>query len=87
MLKTRLEEIFEVLDSDVDGKISANKIDIKHLSTYALEIFAPLLCEMEEVSLELDKQTFIEAGKKLFQVTILWHHFNLILGIASNRQT
>ncbi len=59
MLKTRLEEIFEVLDSDEDGQISANKIDIKHLSTYALEIFAPLLCEMEEVSLELDKQTFI----------------------------
>jgi len=49
-----LKKIFTLLDSDNDGQISANLIDITQLSTEALETFAPLLCEMEEADLTLD---------------------------------
>ena len=39
-----------MLDSDDDGFISAQKIDISVLTPDILEIFTPLLCEMEEMA-------------------------------------
>lgn len=42
-------EVFKQLDSDGDGQISANRIDISKLSPSLLEIFTPLFCEMEEM--------------------------------------
>ena len=47
------------MDSDKDGKISAQEIEIQNINTYILECFAPLLCEMEEENFVLDKETFI----------------------------
>lgn len=62
----RLEEVFRALDSDNDGLISASKIEIGNLPADILEIITPLLCEMEELGLELDFETFIGAAEKLF---------------------
>ena len=45
----KLSEIFLMLDSDGDGLISAQKIDISVLTPEILEIFTPLFCEMEEM--------------------------------------
>jgi hypothetical protein len=39
-----------MLDSDQDGEISANAIDISKLEPHVLETFSPLLCEMEELN-------------------------------------
>ncbi len=69
MKQNQLQKIFSLLDSDNDGQISANLIDITQLSTEALETFAPLLCEMEEADLTLDQKTFILAAEKLLNVT------------------
>jgi hypothetical protein len=41
------------------------------IDTDVLESFAPLLCEMEEQSCELDLDNFIIAGTKLLDVIFL----------------
>lgn len=71
-------DIFEVFDSDQDGIISATKIDLQTLPTEILEIFTPLLCEMEEISTTLDREEFLEASLRLYQ-TLNIHQKNLIL--------
>lgn len=40
-------EIFNCLDSDNNGVISATEIDISKLEPAVLEIFSPLLVEMD----------------------------------------
>ena len=44
------QQIFLWLDSDKDGHISADKIDISLLSADLLEVLSPLFMEMEELS-------------------------------------
>ena len=56
--KTKYREIFEALDSDNDGTISANSINIRALSPKILEIIAPVLYEMEEFKFELNLDEF-----------------------------
>ena len=50
----KFSEVFSMLDSDQDGLISATKIDISSLTPDLLQIFTPLLCEMEELGQTLD---------------------------------
>ena len=68
--RKRLEEIFQLLDSDGDGSISAQKIDITHLHPKVLEVFAPLLCEMEQMNFTLNFEMFYEASSRLLHVKI-----------------
>lgn len=83
----RLEEIFNYLDADRDGIISAGKIDISTLPTDILEILSPLLCEMEELNLELDLETFIEAGEKLIKTLTITERDKMILGPKKQSET
>ena len=66
--RKKLEEIFNVMDSDGDGIISAQKIEIQDLSTEILEAFGPLLCEMEQLNFELNFEMFYQASSKLLKV-------------------
>ena len=59
--------IFEWLDSDRDGEISAEKIDISPLSADLLEVLSPLFVEMEELSQALDAEEFIDAVGRLYE--------------------
>lgn len=66
--ETRAKELFALMDSDEDGKISApDNVCISTLPTEVLEILAPLLCEMESMQMELDLGSFIQAMNQLFQ--------------------
>ena len=47
------------------------------IDTDVLESFAPLLCEMEEQSCELDLDNFIIAGTKLLDVIFSIDNFNI----------
>ena len=67
--RKRLEELFRLFDSDGDGIISSSKIDISDVPTDILEIFAPLLCEMEEMGHTLSLEDFIEGSERLLKVT------------------
>ena len=59
-------QIFMWLDSDKDGHISADKIDISLLSADLLEVLSPLFMEMEELSQALDAEEFIDAAGRLY---------------------
>jgi Ca2+-binding EF-hand superfamily protein len=61
-------EIFNKLDNDDDGLISANKISIEKLDEKILMMVSPVLIEMEEIGLELDFKQFNEALDKLYEV-------------------
>ena len=63
--------IFEWLDSDRDGHISADKIDISLLSADLLEVLSPLFMEMEELSQALDAEEFIDAVGRLYNTLSL----------------
>jgi hypothetical protein len=42
------------MDSDGDGLISSEKIDITKLSPAILEVLTPLFCELEELGRQVD---------------------------------
>lgn len=65
LLNKQIAEMFALLDSDLDGMISANRIDITKLDPKKLEMLTPLLVEMEDLNLELDLENFTEAVKRL----------------------
>jgi hypothetical protein len=63
--------MFKQLDSDGDGTISANRIDISGLNPELLEVLTPLFVEMEELGQTLDEDEFIDAVGRLYDsVTI-----------------
>ncbi|KAL4485326.1 hypothetical protein ABPG72_008502 [Tetrahymena utriculariae] len=55
----RISDIFTVLDSDADGFISSNKINVTALPPPLLKIISPILYEMEEYNFNLNYQDFI----------------------------
>lgn len=63
----KFKEIFQILDSDGDGLISAQWIDISVMSPEILQIFTPLFCEMEEMNQTLDLEEFVDASKRLYE--------------------
>ena len=67
-----------MLDSDQDGKISANQIDITNIQYEALETFAPLLCKMEEDNTILDENGFIKEAIKLLNASFFFHWLYLL---------
>ncbi|CAI2384022.1 unnamed protein product [Moneuplotes crassus] len=62
----KFHQIFQILDAESNGVISADKIDISGLPPDILEIFTPLLCEMEELEHILDLEEFIDASMRLY---------------------
>ena len=73
------QQIFEWLDSDRDGHISADKIDISPLSADLLEVLSPLFMEMEELSQALDAEEFIDAAGRLYDSLSLPQKNTLLL--------
>lgn len=66
--RKKLEDLFLLFDSDGDGLISPSKIDISSVPTDLLELFAPLLCEMEELGQTLQIEHFIDGAERLLRV-------------------
>lgn len=62
--RERIMEIFEMLrpQGDNEGIISAQHIDLHSLPTDILEVFSPLLCEMEELGTTLNMEEFLDAS-------------------------
>ena len=59
------------MDNDEDGLISSLKINIIDLDPEVLQLLSPLLCEMEEIQVELDEEEFIDSLERLFTVLYL----------------
>lgn len=64
-------QIFVWLDSDRDGLISAMKIDISMIDSYLLEVFSPILIELEELGQPLDEEEFTDALTRLYDTLAL----------------
>lgn len=60
----KYEEIFNLLDSDGDGFISANKIEITEINSDLLKKIAPLLVEMEDNDFTFNLETFSESCER-----------------------
>jgi hypothetical protein len=80
MKTKRFAIIFNMLDSNFDGLVSAQKIDISKLTPDLLEIMTPLFSEMEEMGQTLDISEFIEATKLLYN-TLSVYEKNKLLAI------
>lgn len=80
----KIEELFELLDSDRDGLVSAVRVNIDSLSKARLAIVAPLLAEMEEKRATLDFEGFSQAIHRL--LVILNVHDRRILLDMKGRQ-
>jgi Ca2+-binding EF-hand superfamily protein len=65
-LLNKLEELFRAFDSDKDGAISADKLSLDNVTADILEIFTPLLLEMEANGFTLDQEEFIESSLALY---------------------
>jgi hypothetical protein len=61
------KQIFEGLDSDKDGVISAEKVNIECLPSEILKIVSPLLINMEELRMEIDEQTFLYGMQEIYR--------------------
>jgi len=60
------KRIFNELDSNEDGLVSARRIQINSIPPAIIEIIGPLLIEVEESSLEIDFNMFLHAMKQIF---------------------
>ena len=56
-----MREIYELMDTDMDGMISAEKIEISTLEPKELDILTPLLVELEDSEREWSFIDFVTA--------------------------
>lgn len=66
--RNRLREIFDVMDKDGDGFISADKIEILPLATHVLRALKPLFEDLEMFQLKLNFEQFAEAATIALEV-------------------
>ena len=65
----KLAEIFEKLDNDNDGEISAGRFHRQSLNTKLQHAFKPLFQELIQLQQPLDKEEFIDASLRLYDVS------------------
>lgn len=75
-------EFFKILDDDDDGIISATNINLKGLTEDIMEIYAPLLLEIEEKDQFLNQEDFIKASTKLYR-TLTIKEKDILLGFGN----
>ena len=88
MRKKKLGEIFDEMDDDQDGEISHSLINTKFLSLELKHAFKPLLQELEQLQQPLDREEFIDAGMRLYNVSNLYffHQFLFIQTLSQNEK-
>jgi len=85
LLEKRVSQLFEKMDSDRDGLISAMRIDVSEIEPTTLKIIAPLLIEMEEISVVLDFESFYNAISRLLKEVSV-NERNHVLGLSGKRK-
>lgn len=82
----KIYEMFDLLDSDHDGLISAIRIDLDWLSKDRFDVMAPLLAEMEDRMITLDFESFCMSMKKLVSLKNVQDK-RLLLGIDGRKKS
>jgi len=57
-IQLQLEQLFLAFDSNGNGFISSDEINLDNVSAQILEIFSPLFVEMESLDEQLSKEDF-----------------------------
>lgn len=65
--RNKMGEIFDKLDSDQDGLVSTEKMDVNALGQQLYDIFKPLLIELEQLQEPLNKEEFVDATNRLYE--------------------
>lgn len=63
---TKINEIFSKLDDDGDEEISITNINLSAFNAELMDIFKPLLAELEQLSEPLNRLEFVEATTRLY---------------------
>ena len=80
--------IFDALDSDMDNVISYDKIDVEAVSRDVARVLRPILSELEDLDDgigSIDKQEFVSACMRLYQVSITQQYLLLIFLTSFSR--
>lgn len=65
----RLVQVFNLLDGDGDGVISANRIDVEALEPRITKVIAPVLARLADMSdAQLEQEEFVTVIKKYAKV-------------------
>lgn len=67
--RQQLALIFDRMDSDNDQQISSTKINLSALDPELYNAFKPLLNELEHLGQSLDKEEFVDASLRLYEVS------------------
>lgn len=63
----RFSDLFRLLDSDRDGLISAERIDVSGVEPAALGVLQLVFAELEETGLALNEDEFVDACYRLYE--------------------
>lgn len=66
-----LEKLFELMDSDCDGCINSENLDISAINSQKLLVLAPFFCEMERIRCQFTRENFIETAEKFAKTLCL----------------
>lgn len=67
--RSKLVEIFQTLDGDGDGVISANRIDVEALDPLVTKVISPVLSRLADMKdAELEQEEFITVMQKFAKV-------------------
>lgn len=58
------------MDSDNDGEISSGAINIRVLDNQLISAFKPLFNELEVLQQPLDREEFVDAAIRLYDVSL-----------------
>ena len=62
-----MEQLFHAFDSDNNGYISSDEINLDNVTAQILEIFTPLFLEMENLGEQLNKEDFCDSAQNLYK--------------------
>ena len=67
--RKKLVEIFQILDGDGDGVISANRIDVEALDPLVTKVISPVLTRLADMKdAELEQEEFVTVIQKYAKV-------------------
>lgn len=67
------QDIFKRLDSDQDGVVSSQRIDLSQLEPELVGVLQQIFIEMEETGLTMNEEEFIDAAYRLYDVLPIPH--------------
>ncbi len=79
-------KVFDKMDTDQDGLISCDQIDIQNLPKDFVQLIFPVLCQIDDSKVSYDIFTFSDIMFQFYDVKINYHLFLYSKFIFFNKQ-